>query len=85
MTYTLSHTKTEYFRLSDGYYKAVCIGRDRIKIVWIKENFDDDDNPVYSIWQWTVNPEHFQQNFTPDMICDKVLYEFLANSIKELL
>lgn len=84
-TYTLSHSQIEYFKLSDGLYKAVCIGRDRIRITWIKENWDDEDNISYSIGQWTVTLEQYKQNFTTDMICSKDKYEILIREIQELL
>jgi hypothetical protein len=84
-TYTLSHAQTEYFRLSDGFYKAVCIGRDRIRVTWIKEDWDDDNNIAYSIGQWTVTEEHYKKNFTADMICSRDRYVSLVNEIQGLL
>ena len=85
MQYHNTNPEPQYSRLSDGHYKAVCVGRDRIKIVWIKKDYDDDNNIAYSIGQWTVTLEHYKQNFTPDMICSKDLYESLISEIKELL
>lgn len=84
-TYTLSHSHTEYFKLSDGYYRASRIGENEIRITWIKEDWDDEDNISYSIGQWTVTEEQYKQNFTPDMICSKDKYEILIKEIQELL
>lgn len=84
-TYKPSELQIEYYKLSDGLYKAVCIGRDRIRVTWIKEGWDDDDNIAYSIGQWTVTLDHYKQNFTPDMICNKDRYENLINEIRELI
>ena len=85
MNWTKQYSTPAFYKLSDGHYKAVCVGRDRIKIVWIKKDYDDDNNIAYSIGQWTVTLEHYKQNFTPDMICSKDLYESLISEIKELL
>jgi hypothetical protein len=75
----------EYYKLSDGFYKVSDIGENEIRITWVKEDWDDEDNISYSIRQWTVTLEQYKRNFTPDMICSRDRYESIINEIRILI
>jgi hypothetical protein len=36
----------EYYKLSDGFYKVSDIGENEIRITWVKEDWDDEDDDL---------------------------------------